>query len=265
MFSYRLAWVSDLHFDSLFANERARFIASLRQLKANALVVTGDISTSRGMGDALAVLAEMGMPVYFVTGNHDYYCGSFAETDAQISAICQAHPRLARLGQGEIVPLTNDSVLVGHGGWGDGQAGLGIRTPLWINDAVFIDDLKLQKEKLFARLKQLGEDSARYMERVLPIAITQGDHVIIATHVPPFAEAARHDGRPASPDYLPYYVNVTLGETLLKFTAAWPNKRFTVLAGHTHEACDYRASDNLWVRVAGAVYGRPKVEAILSL
>jgi predicted MPP superfamily phosphohydrolase len=80
--SFKLAWCSDLHLNFLYAKEQSRFLDSLRALRADALLITGDISSSPTLGAALDALAMVGKPVYFVIGNHDYYCSDFASTDA---------------------------------------------------------------------------------------------------------------------------------------------------------------------------------------
>jgi Icc protein len=265
MSSYQLAWCSDLHFDFLNAAKQTHFLDSLRSLSAAALVITGDISNSLRLGAALDALATVGKPVYFVLGNHDYYCSNFASTEAVINRTCQSSRRLVRLGRGEIIPLSSRAALIGHGGWADGRAGLGRASLAQLNDFLLIKDLKVPKEQLFDRLNELGQDSARYLTTVLPRAAAQADHIIVATHVPPFVEAARYGEAPCSPGFQPHYVNLAFGEALLEFARGWPRKKFTVLCGHTHEAYEYQAAPNLLVRVAGADYSNPRVEAVLDL
>jgi hypothetical protein len=133
-----------------------------------------------------------------------------------------------------------------------------------MNDSLLIADLRLEGADLFARLAELGAASARYFEQVLPEAARQADRIVIGTHVPPFPEASRHEGKPGQPSHLPHFCNLSLGESLLKIARRFPQKEFLVLCGHTHERCEWRAADNLMVRVAGAKYGEPAIEAILE-
>ena len=55
-----------------------------------------------------------------------------------------------------------------------------------------------------------------------------------------------------------------MGEALLRISRAFPRKQFLVLCGHTHERCEYRADENLLVRVAKAQYGDPAIEDVLE-
>ena len=199
-------------------------------------------------------------------GNHDYYASGFAEVDATIGIMSQQSRNLTRLGGGEIISLGFDTALVGHGGWGDGRAGLSAATPFKSNDSWLIKELaKLPVDKLFDKLGALGDESARYFSKILPAALERANHVVVATHVPPYTAACRHEGRPCSDEHLPHYVNVALGKTLTSLASSHRDKRITVLCGHTHEACFYEAAPNLSVRVAGAQPCHPRIEAVVEL
>ena len=264
LMSYHLAWAADLHLEFLSPEKFDLFLQSLRDVRADGLLICGDISTSPRLRQNLIALSTIGKPVYFVCGNHDYYRGSFKKTSDLVGSTCREHRGLRWLSLAEIIPLTSTTALMGHEGWGDGRGGLGVRTSIGMNDFVLIEDLRtLEREQLFAKLEALGRASARYAEDVIARAARRFDHLIFATHVPPFVEAARYQGAPTSPDFLPFYVNVSLGEALLRLARAMPTKRFEVLCGHTHGAFEYDAAPNLKVRVAGASYGNPKVEGIL--
>jgi Icc protein len=262
--TYNLAWAADLHLGFLSPEKFNLFLQSLRELKADGLLICGDISTTPQLRQKLIALSTIGKPVYFVLGNHDYYRGDFEETTALVKAACRDHRALRWLSLGEIIPLTSATALVGHEGWGDGRAGSSMRTSVGMNDWVLIKDLRfLTQEQLFAKLEALGTASAQYAEEIIVRAARRFDHIIFATHVPPFVEAARHRGAPTAPEFLPFYVNVSLGEVLLRLARALPTKRFTVLCGHTHGAFEYDVAPNLKIRVAGASYGDPKVEGVL--
>jgi Icc-related predicted phosphoesterase len=264
MTNYRLAWCSDLHFDFIRPHQRQRFLDSAVMTGADGVLITGDISMSRRIGESLGAIAGMGLPTYFVTGNHDYYAGDFATTDATIASVCHQFPCLTRLGLGEIIPLGERTVLIGHSGWGDGRAGIGPTTPVRMNDSLLIADLRLEGPALFDKLAELGTTSAQYIERVASIAVHQADLIVVATHVPPFPEASRHEGKPGEPSHLPHFCNVAMGESLRKIARTWPHKRFLVLCGHTHERFGCQPEDNLIVKVAGARYGQPAVEEVLE-
>jgi predicted phosphohydrolase len=264
MQKYRLAWCSDLHFDFIRPDRRRKFLDSIVMSGADGVLITGDISMSKRIGESLGAIAGMEIPTYFTTGNHDYYAGDFAGTDTLIATVCRQYPHMTRLGEGEVVPLGERTVLVGHSGWGDGRAGIGPATNVRMNDSLLIADLKVEGEELFARMAALGDASARYIEDIARLAVQQADRIVVGTHVPPFPEASRHAGAPGQPSHLPHFCNVALGEALLRIARAWPQKEFIALCGHTHERYLWRAADNLVVKVAGAQYGDPVIEEILE-
>ena len=239
---------------------------TIQEAQPDAVVVSGDISTARRLYRDLSRFSSIYAPTYFVLGNHDRYGGDFASVDATIERAENDFPNLCRLGAGLVVYLRPELALVGSGGWGDGRAGAARDSNVSMNDSLLIADLVgLDRHELFQRLNELGDESARDMEHVIEIALDRADHVIICTHVPPFAAAARHRGQPGTSEYLPHFTNVALGETLLKIAEENPVKSFTVLCGHTHALQEYRVGDNLWVRVAGAAYGQPAIADILYL
>jgi len=264
MTKYRLAWCSDIHFDFVRPDHRKRFLDSLVLTGADGVLITGDISVSRRLAESLGAIAAMGLPAYFVTGNHDYYTSSFAQTEAVIDSVCRQHPTLVRLGHGEVIPLGEETVLIGHSGWGDGRAGIASQNATRMFDSVLIADLRLGMLELFEKLGELGRASAQYMERGAPAAARRANRIVIATHVPPFAEASHYQGAPGDPAYLAHFTNVSMGEALLRIARAFPHKQFLVLCGHTHERCEYRAAENLLVRVAKAQYGDPAIENVLE-
>ena len=133
-----------------------------------------------------------------------------------------------------------------------------------MNDSLLISDLRLEGPALFKKLAELGDASARYIERAASAAVQRADQIVVSTHVPPFAEASRHEGAPGDPRHLPHFTNVALGNSLRKIARAWPHKNFVVLCGHTHARYTWQAEENLAVRVAGARYGEPAVEDILE-
>ena len=88
--------------------------------------------------------------------------------------------------------------------------------------------------------------------------------VILLTHVPPLPEATWHEGKMSGPDFLPYFCNARLGETIRAACALHPDSKLTVLCGHTHGAGVYQ-QDNLTVHTAGAIYGAPCVDRLLPI
>ena len=85
----------------------------------------------------------------------------------------------------------------------------------------------------------------------------------LATHFPPFAEAAFHEGRISSPGYLPFFSNRCVGEAIPDVMPLHPSCQLTVLCGHTHGEGVYQAAPNVEVRVAGAECGKPAITNVL--
>ena len=201
-----------------------------------------------------------------VLGNHDFYGGTFAGVDGLVDAFCAGQPRLRHLGKDEVVELTKTTALVGHRGWADGRAGSGVLSPVMLNDFVLIGDLRrLSRHALFAELAALGDASADYFHRVLPDAMTRFKHVFVLTHVPPFPQAAWHEGRHCERDYLPHFCNAVAGQVLAELAQRFPRCRLTVLCGHTHGEGTVRVARNLVVHTGGATYGEPGINRVFRL
>ena len=64
---------------------------------------------------------------------------------------------------------------------------------------------------------------------------------------------------------MPFFSSKVLGDLLLDYAMRYPDIHFEVYCGHTHTAHDYRAHDNLLVRVGGAEYSHPKIADMIQL
>jgi hypothetical protein len=113
--------------------------------------------------------------------------------------------------------------------------------------------------ELFAILNALGEQSAEYIKVTAAEALSACQRLIIATHVPPFLEAALYQGKPSEPAFAPHFVNLAMGNAILELARQNPKKKITVLCGHTHHQARYSPLPNLMVKVAGAEYNQPAV------
>ena len=265
----RLLWATDLHLEFTDEFTLSRFLSLLASTPCDLIVLTGDISAGRALKPHLLRIAAAvkNTPVYIVLGNHDYYHSSFAQVGAILEEVC-ATPEarnLRELGHGEIIQLDESSALIGHGGWGDGRGGLDIRSEVVLNDFRQIADLHSDsKRQLFAKLEALGKASADYFRDTLPKALAQYDHVWIATHVPPFESAAWHEGANSDPEHLPHFSNISAGEAIQEVAERYPEKRVTVLCGHTHSSGTAFPAPNIRVLTGGATYGSPRIAAVLN-
>ena len=264
----RLLWLTDLHLDRADASSTPSLYERLRREDYDAAVITGDISIARLLRHHLREIAEacVPRPVYFVLGNHDFYGGSFAAVDRVAAECCREHSNLRHLGSGEEIRLTPRTALVGHRGWPDGRAWGSRRTFGPNPDRLGIADLRcLSLKCAYQKMAQLGKESGDYFRSVLPRASTIYRHVVIATHVPPFARAALFDGKSCDPDRLPHYTNISAGGVIQRIAGYFPQTRATVLCGHTHHSARISIAPNLDVRVGGAKVGRPSAQDCIDL
>ena len=214
----------------------------------------------------LSVLAIGPRIQVILLGNHDFYRGSFASVDEVAKKACRKHSNLVHFGHGEVIRLTGRTSLIGHRGWADGRAGVAERSTARLNDHLLIENLTAKEAGvLFSILNALGDQSADYIRGKAEEALPGWEHLLIATHVPPFPQAALYQGRPSGPEYAPHFVNVAMGSTLLDLGHRHPNKTLTVFSGHTHHAACYSPLPNLLVKVADSRYCHPAISEVLIL
>ena len=263
----RLAWLTDIHLDFLTDEAIARFAAEVARRAPDGVVITGDISIAPELGADLAKLvAGWRVPCWFVAGNHDYYGASVAAVRAALCELHRVEPKLVWLPHAGVVPLSGETALVGVDGWADGRLGDPEGTGVVLNDHLRIRELvQPTRARLLEVVRRLGDEEARTLSRLLGEALAPHAHVIVATHVPPFREAATHQGRVSGDDWLPWMTCHAVGEVLRELALAHPTRKITVLAGHTHDACRVSILPNLEVRTVAVEYGAPSVQDVLEL
>jgi 3',5'-cyclic AMP phosphodiesterase CpdA len=264
----RLLWLTDLHLDRAPAKVREQFYFRLNEGAFDAAVITGDISCGHGIEMHLAEIARATVPkmVYFVLGNHDFYRSTFANVQRRVEVVCARNSNLRQLGHGEIIPLGKSDALIGHQGWADGRAGWGARSLAHNPDFQAIGDFRgLSKEEAFEHLKRLGNNCAKYFRGLLPYALTCHRHVWIATHVPPFSQAALYDGQPCDRLRQPFFANIAAGGVICSIGRKFLDRRLTVICGHTHSRSTVRAAENIDVLVGAARPGTPDFQHVFSL
>ena len=268
----RLAWATDIHLNFLNIADRRRFLESVRE-QVDALVISGDIAESNSIGEMLRQIeAWLERPVYFVLGNHDCYRGSVAGTRANVAEMVNGAKNLVYLSRAGIVELTPHTCLVGHDGWADARLGDYDRSDVIVNDFLLIDELRcwkdphmLDKPALQRALQTLGNEAAGYLQGLLPQAAEQYPNVVVAAHVPPFREAAWHQGHPSGDDYLPYFSCKAVGDVLLAVAKSHPACQLLVLCGHTHGGGEVQVLENLRVVTGPAEYGKPQIQQIFDI
>jgi len=260
-----ILWLSDCHIDHLSQEARRRFTRELRNAAGDVVIITGDTSTGKTLIADLEFVADAAArAVYFVLGNHDHFNSTIADVRDAAIALAARRPALRWLPPAGVVQLAADAVLVGVDGWADGRLGEPLTTPLVLNDDRLIGEiagLSTRVGKLAVKRALADADAARLtvlLERAVPDAHT----IVVATHVPPFAEALPVTGRLSNPHWLPLMVCGATGAVLKRFAVEYRDRRFVVLCGHTHVATDVMITENLRCMVAGARYGEPRFETV---
>ncbi len=261
----RLAWATDIHLNFVSADGVLEFCGRVRRGAYDALVITGDIAEGETICDYLRTLAaQLDLPVYFVLGNHDFYDARIKDVRAAVTELSRATSNLYYLPTAGVVPLTGTTALVGCDGWGDLRHRKGFESRVEMQDHYLICDLAaLSPLGRFARLRSLGEEEAEIMRALLPQALGAFQHVILATHVPPFREACWHRGKISDGDWLPHFTCKAVGDVLLKIMKENPDHKLTVLCGHTHGAGEAQLLPNLKVLTGAARYGRPTLQNVI--
>lgn len=257
----RFVWLTDLHLNFVEPDVLEEFLCSVREARPDAVVITGDIGESNDVTDFLARIEHaIPCPLYFVLGNHDFYFGSITEVRARVMRLCQERPRLRYLSNEGVISLTPQYGLVGHDGWADARLGDYERSLVMMNDYKLILELApYGKAERWPRLKALGDEAAAHFARVLPRALAEHEHVVLATHVPPFREACWHEGQISDDEWAPHFTCQATGEIILATMRQFPDRRLTVLCGHTHGRGECQPLPNVCVLTGGAVYGSPRV------
>jgi predicted phosphohydrolase len=262
----RATWLTDIHLNFLDPRQREAFYARARAERPDALLVGGDIGEApsvAGFVDELGAIA----PTWFVLGNHDYYGASIADVRA----------RMPRDGRARWLPacgpvvLASGVVLVGVDGWGDARCG-DLASRLRLSDWDAIHDFhpaRGDREARNALLQGLGAREADALRATLA-AVPACDTLVVLTHVPPFEDACVYDGARSSPDWLPWFTCIAVGEVLLAHARAHASREIIVLCGHTHGVGRHRPLRNLDVRTGGwppstQDYGNPIVQETISL
>lgn len=135
-----------------------------------------------------------------------------------------------------------------------------------LNDYLMIAELRgLDRSQRQVRLNALGYAAAEYFRNVLPQALSRFSHLLVLTHVPPFREACWHEGKISNDDYLPHFSCKAVGDVLVEMMQSHPERKMTVLCGHTHSSGEAQILPNLLVRTGAAIYGRPQIQDVIEL
>ena len=261
----KIAWTSDIHMGFLDGKAEATFLRKLEKCPANVVLIAGDIAESSTIKMYLSRLSNLPKTIYFVLGNHDYYGGSIVETRNAVHSLMTTTPNLHWMNMSGVVKLTDDVALVGHDGWADGRLGWFDRSPVELNDFHHIRELRISnKAGRLHEMQKLADEAAEHFSRVLP-ETGWAKHIVVLTHVPPWAAAAWHMGKPSDENYLPFFSSKVVGQVLESHMSDHLNQKMTVLCGHTHGGGKSQIAPNLVALTGDSEYRNPKIERLLEV
>lgn len=264
----QLYHATDIHLNFLSPKELQRFLDYVvRNVGAgNALVITGDIDEAPTLDVHMESwkkrLTEEGIGFWFICGNHDYYHGSIVDVRNRLST--SELLKSSWLPTAGPIELTNTIFLIGHDGWYDGLYADWFASRVMMNDYKIIRELKAEPTKslLFDKLQNLSQEGADFIYKTGTKVFLDNpdcDHLVIATHVPPFKEASVHKGKVSDNDWLPHFSSKRMGDAILALAEENPSKGFTVLCGHTHSAGVCKPVKNITCHTGKADYGYPNL------
>lgn len=261
------SWVTDLHFELASEQNIDKFYTQLSKENPTALIISGDIGENGLFLEHLEQMQEtINAPVYFVLGNHDFYGCWIASTHEKVAQLLLNNDKLHYLTTGEIVPINKQWALVGHDGWADGGYGNFIESKVELRDFHCIEDLRyLTPKERLEKVQGLGRIAADELKRTVEAAFCKFDCVLINTHTPPFIENAFDQAKDRDSDWTPHLTCYSIGQMLMELMQQNPNKKVTVLCGHSHEGTYYSPLENLEV-ISGKVNDNlPQIQKSVSL
>lgn len=266
----KLLWLTDIHVNFLNAHKRESFYSSLRLSKRpDVVVISGDIAESDSwMPVVYDIHRYTQIPVYFVLGNHDYYGSSISKERNRARRL--SHPDVKYL-PANPSRFSNGVVIVGADGWGDTRSGDFGSGRVRLNDENYIEELrnasKHGREALGKAMREIARRDTLKLSKQIVEALKRpaAKTIVVVTHVPPWAEASRYQGKISGENFRPFFVNQQLGQVLKLFALTNPKVRFIVLAGHTHGEYYKKMAENLEVYVGGAEYFYPKIANIIEV
>ncbi|MEI6279595.1 MAG: metallophosphoesterase [Verrucomicrobiae bacterium] len=259
-----LLWITDAHLDHLSDTAEDAWFEKLGKSRADMLLLGGDTANARIFLRMLGRVEEVfSGKVALVAGNHDYYHTSISEFREKLAGLQRSGVVVFEPGcQSEPLPVAETVYLCGSGGWGDACAGLADASGMALNDENLIAELRAGD--LTAKLRSLGKESAKHLQKQLALVPGDASCVIVLTHVPPWPEASWHEGRNSDAMALPRFCWQAGGEVISEVAVRMPQTQFVVLCGHTH-------SDGIWEKgnivchTVGSAYGRISHAGIITL
>lgn len=262
----KLAWITDPHFNFLAPKGARVFGEAVSQVvKTDAVVITGDIAEYHSFRECLIDFSEgYQNQVYYISGNHDYYKGSFEKTNKLAEAL--STDNRTWLTKSEPIKLNESTALIGHDGFYDAYYGNAMGSRVDIYDFKCIQDLKgIHRDELIFRLNDRGKTLALEAKHKLLEASGLYQNIIFATHYPPFREACWHRGGISDSNWLPWFTWKAMGDVLLDVSEIYPDRKFLVLCGHTHSSGIFEPVPNLKIWTGESEYRYPRISRIIDV
>ena len=265
----RLAWITDIHLEC--ANQNRIDDLCDRVLKTNPDIVgiTGDISIGPLVEVYLKILYEqIGKPIYFVLGNHDFWGSSFAQKTKDMKQLCQTNPHLVWLTKPKlVVKLTDTTYMVGHDGWYDGRYGDWWRSNVRMNDDFEISELKrLPRQLHLETLHHKGDAAAKDMASKMKEAVRLGaKKILVLTHIPPYEQLCWFAGVQSDANWTPHFACKAMGREIDEFVRQHPDVYVHILCGHSHGGRRHRFGPTLEGWCGNAYYSRPDLQETLTI
>ncbi len=263
----RFAWLTDIHLNFLPTYEVDEFLAPLAAQRLDGVLIGGDIAEATDVVDYLERIDDrLQTEIYFVLGNHDYYSGRIGRCASKSGTLCATRPRLHYLSDRRRAGAGDWVGLVGHDGWADARLGNYEKSVVSMQDFRLIGDfVGLGKQAASAEAACLGRRSGRRIfAGCLPEALDEFQQVVLLTHVPPLREACWHQGRTSDDDWAPFFTCRAVGDAILQIMPDYPQRRLTVLCGHTHGEGICQPLPNVEILTGGAEYGQPAVQRLFE-
>lgn len=264
----RFAWATDPHLDHCNQRTRDAWCDAVIGRDVDGLFLTGDIGEAKTVVELLTDVSDRlnnEMPIYFVLGNHDFYCGSYEKVTKACSRLpAQLHYLTLKpvmwLDDFEGMPGT--TAIVGQDGCADWLLGDESHSNVWLTDyQVTWDYMHRPREEIRNKVRARARAQARRGQKMIDEAIRlNAKQIVFLTHVPPFRESAVYNGAPSDDNWLPFFTSKTMGDMLTGRAKLHPDVNFLVLCGHSHGKGVFKPLPNLECRTGSACYGRPELQ-----
>ena len=232
------------------------------KMRGDVVLISGDVSNGTHLLKHLEMFEAAGAHALFVLGNHDFYGSSIKRVRGSLWNVSGYLTNLE-----EPTTIASDACVIGHDGWYDARNGDYWRTTVELADFGQIEDFRNthQREVRLPVIEKLADEAVTVLRRRLVAATAEYAHVVLVTHVPPYAAAATYRGKVSDEQFQPFFSCRAAGEMLDEVMASRPECRLTVLCGHSHGENTMIRAVNIVVHTAGATYGKPEIQQAWNL